>query len=408
MFSQEQIKEIQYKLGLLGKKDTSFPLLDSITGDEVFVVVKNAINMRVPIISLANAIHQLNKDLVIKEDISLLEILKNNGSGNKYLSDDGTYKTISGGGTVSGIYSLNIENFNFSHFEGLFEAYTNKVPIVVVTTADSIIATHVTAGNNYVQLVVPMALNPYNEDYEVQSILLTAYNSAENSPSGDPIIMTSLRLQLTNKGDGTKFLSDDGTYKEVSSGGITEVPVATSTQLGGIQLGYTQTDKKYPIQLEENKAYVEVPWENTTYTFTPTNPTLSWGSTSVIGKVGDLEFKVTMPANPFPYFLDYVQSDRNYPVLHDNNKLYVNVPWTDTTYDDSALVSRITTLENKEDKDTTYDPATQTTDGLMSAEDKVKLDGLTGAYIQIVTSEEYETMSLEGTLDENTIYHIKG
>lgn len=40
------------------------------------------------------------------------------------------------------------------------------------------------------------------------------------------------------------------------------------------------------------------------------------------------------------------------------------------------LVKRINTLESKEDKDTTYNIATQSVSGLMSAEDKRKLDGI--------------------------------
>ena len=52
--------------------------------------------------------------------------------------------------------------------------------------------------------------------------------------------------------------------------------------------------------------------------------------------------------------------------------------------------------------------ATQSKEGLMSKEDKYKLDGLTGAYIQIVTLANYKAMEAAGTLDENTVYHIKG
>lgn len=43
--------------------------------------------------------------------------------------------------------------------------------------------------------------------------------------------------------------------------------VASASALGGIQLGFAQTGKKYPVAVENNKAYVEVPWtdNNTTY-----------------------------------------------------------------------------------------------------------------------------------------------
>lgn len=55
--------------------------------------------------------------------------------------------------------------------------------------------------------------------------------------------------------------------------------------------------------------------------------------------------------------LGYSQSGKNYPVALDNNgKAYVNVPWTDTN--------------------TTYDLATPSTNGLMSAGDKTKLNGI--------------------------------
>lgn len=41
-----------------------------------------------------------------------------------------------------------------------------------------------------------------------------------------------------------------------------ELPPASSSSLGGIKTGYTQTGKNYPVQLDsENNAYVSVPWE---------------------------------------------------------------------------------------------------------------------------------------------------
>jgi hypothetical protein len=43
------------------------------------------------------------------------------------------------------------------------------------------------------------------------------------------------------------------------------MPVATSSTVGGILLGYTQSGKNYPVQLSGNKAYVNVPWTDTTY-----------------------------------------------------------------------------------------------------------------------------------------------
>ena len=48
-------------------------------------------------------------------------------------------------------------------------------------------------------------------------------------------------------------------------------------------------------------------------------------------------------------------------------------------YDDSSIKRRVTALEQREDKDTTYPLATTSQDGLLSAGDKAQLDGLSGA-----------------------------
>lgn len=50
-----------------------------------------------------------------------------------------------------------------------------------------------------------------------------------------------------------------------------------------------------------------------------------------------------------------------------------NPKYSDTIYDDTELKTRIEAVENREDKDTTYDVATTNTDGLMSSADKAKL-----------------------------------
>lgn len=52
----------------------------------------------------------------------------------------------------------------------------------------------------------------------------------------------------------------------------------------------------------------------------------------------------------------------------------------------------------------TIENATESVDGLMSKEDKVKLNGLTGASLSIITQTEYDSLT---TKDENTVYFIK-
>lgn len=67
---------------------------------------------------------------------------------------------------------------------------------------------------------------------------------------------------------------------------------------------------------------------------------------------------------------------------------------TNTVYDDKDIKARISTLENKEDKDTTYSPATSTTDGLLTSADFKKLSGIeTGAQVNKI-----ETIKKNGVI----------
>lgn len=91
------------------------------------------------------------------------------------------------------------------------------------------------------------------------------------------------------------------------------LPTATTSVLGGVKLGsdtiqtvaansVTSTaSRTYAIQKNSsNQLVVNVPWTdtNTTYSFSASNPTLSWGTTSTIGTAGGVTYKVTMPSNP--------------------------------------------------------------------------------------------------------------
>ncbi len=82
--------------------------------------------------------------------------------------------------------------------------------------------------------------------------------------------------------------------------------------------------------------------------------------------------------------LGYTQNGKNYPLqINESGQAFVNVPWSGSTYNN----------------------ATQTSDGLMSKEDKTKLDGLTGAATKILSQSEYDSLTNKG---ENTVYFIKG
>lgn len=63
--------------------------------------------------------------------------------------------------------------------------------------------------------------------------------------------------------NGLSVLGSGGTSGEVSY----SLNTAASDEIGGIKIGYVQSKKNYAVQLDsDSKAYVEVPWSDTTYT----------------------------------------------------------------------------------------------------------------------------------------------
>lgn len=194
----------------------------------------------------------------------------------------------------------------------------------------------------------------------------TAYEGS--SGETNRLAIKELNDRIVINGNGDKFLSDNGQYIQLKAG-IDSIPKADDTTIGGVLLGYQVNDKNYPIELDnQGRAFVRVPWVNT-----DNDTTYEQATSNVLGLIK----------------IGYTLNNKKYPVeLDSDGKAYVNVPWTDN--------------------DTTYEKVTQSKDGLMSKEDKTKLDGLTGAYIQIITKNMYNAMYAAGTLDENTVYHIKG
>lgn len=166
--------------------------------------------------------------------------------------------------------------------------------------------------------------------------------------------------------------------EEIVDASIKGIPAASNDNVGGIKIGYIQNEKNYPVALDgNNKAYVNVPWSdtNTTYEVMTGATASAAGQAGLVpapaaGKQGqylrgDGQW-LTPPNTTYSQAtadklglvkIGYIANSKNYPVvLDENGKMYVAVPWTDTN--------------------TTYNVVTTSDNGLMSKEDKVKLNGI--------------------------------
>ena len=126
-----------------------------------------------------------------------------------------------------------------------------------------------------------------------------------NSP-----ITQSGTLTVTGAGTAAQYINGLGnlvTFPTIPTPYV--LPVATTVALGGIKIGYTEAGKNYPLELDNEQAYVNVPWTDTVYSL----------PLAADGTRGGVQ-------------IGYVENGKNYPVELSSEKMFVNVPWTDTTY----------------------------------------------------------------------------
>lgn len=221
-------------------------------------------------------------------------------------------------------------------------------------------------------------------------------NSISNKPSG--VSQFALHVLLENNDSSTIQVlysknkiytrayesSSWSSWTEIGAGGITSIPQASSSALGGIKIGYSDNGRNYAVELDSSgKAYVNVPWTDTNTIYnvatTSANGLMSSSDKSKLNgiqagadavsfsrslssgtKIGTININGTntdiyapTAGKPVEYGvatsttlglvrIGYPESGKNYPVeLNSSNQMYVNVPWTDnnTTYSAGAGLS---------------------------------------------------------------------
>lgn len=231
-------------------------------------------------------------------------------------------------------------------------------------------------------------------DYNNLSKLGVYYSGGGNSITNKPPGVNNFALQVLRNGVGDTSVSQIlyanaviyvrrctgiswTPWTKIGAGGITSIPQASSSALGGIKIGYSDNGRNYAVELDSSgKAYVNVPWTdtNTTYNVATTgaNGLMSSSDKSKLDgiqagadavsfsrslssgtKIGTININGTntdiyapTAGEPVKYGvatsttlglvrIGYPESGKNYPVeLNSSNQMYVNVPWTDsnTTY----------------------------------------------------------------------------
>ena len=105
------------------------------------------------------------------------------------------------------------------------------------------------------------------KEFTAGSATSVPWSGVTGKPTFATVATSGSYNDLTNK-PTIPSLSGYATQNWVTSHGyLTSIPAATSSTYGGIQIGYTTSDKNYAVQLSNGKAYVNVPWTDTNTTY---------------------------------------------------------------------------------------------------------------------------------------------
>lgn len=173
---------------------------------------------------------------------------------------------------AEGIYSSAIDT---SHAEGLFTNAYNKSHAEGFKTLSMGQHSHAqgvwTVTSNEAEHAEGM-FNKSNTGSEEKDITLSSIgigssvgdrkNAVEVMQNGDMYVYGVGNYDGTNPSEASTLQTViDNLNGSSGTGGSCDITVATDSALGGIKIGYQQTEQNYPVVLDSNnKAYVNVPW----------------------------------------------------------------------------------------------------------------------------------------------------
>jgi len=154
-------------------------------------------------------------------------------------------------------------------------------------------------------------LNKFGGNVYCGGTNLTSFISNVNSNNAGYITANSTNT-LTNKSisydqlTGVPVIEDGGLTEKNFTSSLKDkldsvatnanlylLPIASSSLLGGIKLGYSQNSRNYPVVLDNQRAYVNVPWTDTTsYSQLTGTPTVGNGGLTQVNFTTALKTKL--------------------------------------------------------------------------------------------------------------------
>ena len=163
-------------------------------------------------VSLGNTTFIVRKtDKTVQTEGNVLSMYTN-GDGTKFLSDNGKYQAVSTTNSYidyDTLFPSTSGTLSDTDYQKIVDAYNNKCTIVK-NGADAIIPLTIAYVSGSYTLAFSAVTTLNGKD-----IALSAYTTVVNA-STKAYVSTSDNIVLSTGGDGTKYLTDAGTYKSIS------------------------------------------------------------------------------------------------------------------------------------------------------------------------------------------------
>ena len=167
----------------------------------------------------------------------------------------------------------------------------------------------------------------------IQDITLDTYGHVTGLTSATETVVDTNdyvdSIAVTGTGTKTITLGRTGTLSDLTAtftDNDTTYTTATSSVLGLVKIGYTENGKNYPVELDNDQMFVNVPWVNDDTTYTAGTGLSLSGTTFNANVVNNATTQAPQSITTTANRLYQVETD-------DQNNLVVNVPWVDTDTD---------------------------------------------------------------------------
>lgn len=236
---------------------------------------------------------------VDKNGMSAMSIMKTGGTATQVLMANGSVKTLNASNGIAGLDARGYVPL----------AQLGNLDTTVAEVVTTLPTTNIKKHIYLVKDASDVTQNQYKE-YIYTGDTSATYDASKWEKLGDFRATVDLagyaktadvNTALSNKVDkvsGKGLSTNDFTaaYKSkldsiAPNANNYSLPLAANSTRGGIQVGYAANGRNYPVQLAGEKAYVNVPWTDTTYDLTPyAKKNDAVGSMEVLATSTDIQF----------------------------------------------------------------------------------------------------------------------